>query len=315
MQRLLSTATIVGLLIATAAAFAITERLKLEKGPLTGVFLTKVFSPTCRCSHDRAVVRVRLRRADTLTVTILDSAGQPVRTLADARPVPRGWNAFTWDGATDLGGRAPDGVYDIRLHLAARRATIVLPRPDQFVVDTRPPLVESVDTNRTDNVFSPDGDGQADYLRFSYKLSEPAHLVAFLHGARVLYSRAHTAIGSVSWRGGVPGSGPLPAGDYTLEIAAADPAGNVTPRAQWQPLRVTIRFIELASHRIAGVGAGTRFSIGVSTDAKRYHWRLGARRGTAHGPLLVLRAPALPGRYTLTVTEHGHSDRAAVIVR
>jgi hypothetical protein len=36
LQRLLTTATLVGLLVATAAAFAVTERLKLTKSPIFG---------------------------------------------------------------------------------------------------------------------------------------------------------------------------------------------------------------------------------------------------------------------------------------
>ena len=45
MQRVLTTATLVGLLVATAAAFAITERLKLVKSPIYGTEITSVFSP------------------------------------------------------------------------------------------------------------------------------------------------------------------------------------------------------------------------------------------------------------------------------
>ena len=55
--------------------------------------------------------------------------------------------------------------------------------------------------------------------------------------------------------------------------------------------------------------------IGVSTDAKRYSWRLGVRKGVASTPVLSLLAPSRKGRYTLTVSERGHVSRAAVFVR
>ena len=51
LQRLLTTATLVGLLVATAAAFAITERLKLTKSPIYGT----------RVSRRRLLADVRLR--------------------------------------------------------------------------------------------------------------------------------------------------------------------------------------------------------------------------------------------------------------
>jgi hypothetical protein len=58
-----------------------------------------------------------------------------------------------------------------------------------------------------------------------------------------------------------------------------------------------------------------RFGVRVSNDAKRYAWRLGARRGVAGGATLVLRAPQRAGRYTLVVTYRGHSDAVPVFVR
>ena len=61
--RLLATALLFVLLGATAAAFVITERLKLQPSPITHVFVTKVFSPTFECDTDLAVVGFRLRNA------------------------------------------------------------------------------------------------------------------------------------------------------------------------------------------------------------------------------------------------------------
>ena len=84
--------------------------------------------------------------------------------------------------------------------------------------------------------------------------------------------------------------------------------------AQRARVRLTIRYITLASGRVVTT-AGKRFEVGVSTDARRYGWLLGGRHGHAHGPVLRLRAPGRPGTYVLTVTEHGHSDRARVVVR
>lgn len=312
MQRLLSTTTLVGLLVATAAAFAVTEKLKLEKSPVTGVQVSKTFSPVCRCSRSHALIRVRLRHADTVSVTLLDRHGQTAATLAAGRAVPRGWSAFTWNGVLDDGALARHGTYDVRIHLAARHSTIVLPSPDQVTVDTRPPQVLGVTPNR--DTFSPDGDHQADDVRIRYRLSEGARVLVFLRGRRILKTNRHPQSGTLTWYGVLPDGRRLPAGTYTLELGAVDPAGNVTPKAGRWPVRLTIRYIVLANHRIP-VAAGGRVAIGVSTDAKRYDWRLGARRGTAHGPVLRIAAPRAPGRYTLTVTEHGHSDRAAVIVR
>jgi hypothetical protein len=314
LQRVLTTATLVGLLIATTAAFTITERLKLEKSPITvGTRVSKVFSPTCGCARGKANIRIKLRRSDTISVTVLDAHKRPVRFLVAGEHAPRGLNRFRWDGLGDTGARAPDGTYYAEIHLDRAHTTIVL--PNKIELDTAPPKVTNLTTNREDNVFSPDGDGQADYVRVHYQLTKPAHAILYLDGRRILGpTYRHPAKGELTWRGTAQGE-PLPAGTYALQLGAVDLAGNSTPVAERWEFDVTIRFIQIANHHIAGVSGGKRFEIGISTDSASYRWKLGRRTGVASGPMLRLRAPQRAGRYTLTVTEHGHSDRAAVFVR
>jgi hypothetical protein len=52
----------------------------------------------------------------------------------------------------------------------------------------------------------------------------------------------------------------------------------------------------------------------VLTDAKRYSVHLGRLHALRSGPLLILRAPAAPGRYVLRVAANGHQARAVVVV-
>lgn len=309
MQRVLTTATIAGLLIATAAAFAITERLKLTKSAVYGTHVSTRLSPTCGCARGKATVAFKLRRRDHITVTMVDAHRDEIALLADAT-FPAGAVHLRWNGRNDAGVRSPDGVYYARIHLAGAHQTITLPNPIQL--DTKPPEVLSVERNR--DQFSPDGDHQADFVRLTYTLSKPAHVLLFLDGKRVLGpTYRHPASGSLAWYGTAHGQ-TLPAGVYTLEVGALDQSGNSTPVSDRVRVTVQIRYIELAAHRLV-VRHGTRFQIGVATDAKRYAWKLGSAKGRSASPVLTLRAPAHKGRYTLLVEEHGHLDRAAVVVR
>jgi len=77
---------------------------------------------------------------------------------------------------------------------------------------------------------------------------------------------------------------------------------------------VRIRFLDLGRDRIVTTPGG-RFAILVLTQARRVEWRLGARSGTARPGTLRLRAPVVPGRYTLRVEANGRVQRAAVVVR
>ena len=301
--------TLVALLVATAAAFAITERLKLTKSALMpGTKVSRAFSPTCGCARGRANIRIVLRRADTITVSVLDARGNEVAVLAHGR-YPRGEAKFRWDGTTTAHDRAPDGAYRVKVHLARQHQTIVLPNRTQL--DTTPPHVVSVTQNR--EAFSPDGDRQADFVRISFVLSKPAHIALFLGGRRVLYTYRHPQKGTVTWKG-VARNRLVRPGRYTLEVGAVDLAGNSTPAGERLRVHVRIRYIVLASPRIV-VRAGERFEIGVSTDARRYEWTLGTREGHRGGPVLGLTAPKKPGVYRLTVSERGHVDRARLVVR
>ena len=304
MQRILSTAVIVGLLAATAAAFAITERLKLTKSPITGTKVVRGYvSPR---AHTTASVGIRFRRADVVTVSILDSHRHEVDTLAYRVP-ERGRHFFVWNGRTDAGTVAPDGTYRMEVHFANQRRTILIPNP--IVLESKQPAV--LDAGAVRSIFSPDGDHQSDTVTIHYKLSEDAHVLVFVNGDRIVRGRSHRPKDKVSWNGKVNGK-LLPPGRYTLVVSALDLAGNRA--AEVQQVTVRLRYIALSAARIS-VSPDARFHIRVSTDAKRYRWKLGSRSGFASGPVLKLHAPRAAGRYRLTVTERGHVDTVAVVVR
>ena len=56
------------LLVATAVAFVVSERVKLEKSPILGPRVTPVYSPVCECPNRHAAISFRLSRPDTLGV-------------------------------------------------------------------------------------------------------------------------------------------------------------------------------------------------------------------------------------------------------
>lgn len=305
MQRTLSTAVIVGLLAATAAAFAITERLKLTKSPIMGTKVVREYvSPR---AHTTAAFAIRFRRADRLTVSILDAHRNEVDTLAYRVLVPRGRRTFTWNGRTDAGATARDGTYRMEVHFANQRRTILIPNP--IVLASKPPVV--LDAGVTPKAFSPDGDHQFDTVEIHYTLNENAHVVVFVHGRRIIRGRFSKSKDKVTWGGTLNGK-LLPPGRYVLTVGAVDLAGNVAQKVQH--VAVTIRYIVLQKKRVT-VQSRAVLRIGVSTDAKRYRWRLGARSGVASGHVLKVRAPAARGTYRLTVTERGHSAAATVVVR
>ena len=130
---------VLALLGATAAAFAVTERLKLERSPITGTRVDRVFSPVCECARDVAVISFVLRRRETVTLDILDRDGRSIRTIVRNRREPAGRVSYTWDGRDNADRVVPEGVYRPRVQLERNGRTIVLPNPIR--VDTTAPLI------------------------------------------------------------------------------------------------------------------------------------------------------------------------------
>jgi hypothetical protein len=306
LSRLPQIALVLLLLGATAAAFAVTERLKLERSPITGTRVDKVFSPVCECARNVAVISFRLRKPERVTVTMIDSAGRSVQTLVRGRREQVGRVSYTWDGRDDAGRVVPEGRYRARVELAAHGRTIVLPNPIR--VDTTDPTIRLVRVSP--RVISPDGDGRGDSVTASYKVDERARALMLIDDKRRVLGRFSRLQGRLVWYGRVNGR-PVPPGNYALRLRAIDRAGNRSTVTREIPLRV--RYIELARNGVVVV-AGKRFKIGVSTDAKSYRWLLAGKRGVAHRRVLRLHAPDSPGSYTLYVSVGGHADKAAIVV-
>jgi FlgD Ig-like domain len=306
LARLPQTLIVLALLGATAAAFAVTERLKLEKSPITGTRVDKVFSPVCECTRDIAVISFRLRKRAKVTVDVLDTAGRSIVTLVRDRPEQVGRVSYVWDGKNELGRVVPEGRYRPRVQLAEHGRTIALPNPIR--VDTTAPKIKVVRV--FPRVFSPDGDGRKDRISAWYETDGPARAMMLVDGRRRVLSKFRATEGRLRWFGRVGGKAVSP-GSYEIRLRAFDQAGNRSARTRSVPVRV--RYIELRRDRVRVV-AGKRFSIRVSTDAGRYGWLFAERRGTRRRKVLVLRAPENPGRYVLYVKARRHADRAQITV-
>ena len=307
MARLVSTLLVLGLLGGTAAAFAVTEHLKLVRSPIYRTQVDKTFSPVCRCSTEKARIHFALRRADRLTLSIEDSDGRIVRTVIANHPARRGGFGRYWDGRDEAGAVVPDGVYKPRIHLADQHRTIVLPNP--ITVDTKPPSVRVLSWIPRRRVLTPDRNFLHERLEVRYRVSDPAHVILYVGGKRRYRSRSQQLTGIARWFGHVNGRG-VPAGRYRVTIAARDIAGNLSRRVRVGTLFV--RYVRLP-HAVYRAAAGTKFGTHVLTDSRGVRWRLGNRHGTGKSHL-VLRAPKQPGRYRLTVAVGDHQATATVIV-
>jgi FkbM family methyltransferase len=276
--RFVSTVLVVALLAGTAAAFALTEGLKLQPTPILGTDVDKVLSPVCGCDSSSATISFRLRESDVLDVTAVDENDDVVATIVRGERFPAGLVELEFSGRDDDDLVLPEGEYRPRVHLREEKVTTVL--PNLMEIDVTPPVVEEWEARP--RVLSPDGDRRRDVLTVRYRLSEPAKGLLFVGGQQRVEKRFARTDDVLTWSGRVDGRG-FRAGTYELALGAEDPAGNLARRTEPVPLRV--RYVSLGRSRVLVTG-GRRFAIRVSSDARRVRWQLGARSGSAR--LLVV---------------------------
>jgi hypothetical protein len=186
------------LLAATATAFAVTQRLKLEPSPISQTHVDKVFSPVCECETNAAHIDFSIRRADHLRIWVRTPSGPAL--IAD-QDYPKGMVHVTWDGHG-----VPDGTYYAAVHLQRAQRTIDLPNPIQ--VDTKPPTIRLLSTRR---------DGGKTI--FAYATSEPAHGILFVNGRRRVFTYGARRHGRLPYYGKLSAK-------TRLVLAAEDLAGN-----------------------------------------------------------------------------------------
>jgi len=215
MMRWGPTIVVIALLAGTAIAFATTERQKLEKTPFSVVTVTQEFSPRL----GPATIELKLHRSHALTLRIIDSNEEVVTTLARERRFPAGKVTFHWNGYVS------DGTYLPRVRLDDGRV-FMLQNPIR-VDSTAPRAVLAALRPRVARARA------AKHIRISYRVSEPAHVLVYVNGTRVLKGGAKALHAEVELNGRRLGPG-----RYRLQIAAVDLAGNVGPRTKPVLLRL-----------------------------------------------------------------------------
>jgi hypothetical protein len=313
-RRVAVTVLVLALLGGTAAAFTVTEALKLERSPLTAPRFAEVLSPTCACRRQVARLSFLLRQPDRLDVVIV-SGDDPIRTLEQDLDRPRGRVRVRWDGKDDAGAVVPDGVYRLRVSLQKVDRTILF--PNRIRVDTEAPALEVVGVEPA--AFSPDGDGRRDTVAISLRTNEAGQVLLFANGQLAAKARME-AEGETElvWDGNVEGR-PLRQDIHTLFARARDPAGNLSSAVR---VSVQIRYVDVVP-KLVVARRGERLRFRVLSDAARVSWRL-RRPGDGEvladarakpGPIgVVLPGRIRAGRYVLEVVANGHRERAVVRV-
>jgi len=321
------------LVAATLAAFFVAQRLKSEPAAVNAFRVQRFISPNGDGVKDRQVVRFRVEEADDLTVDVVDRNDVRVARLVTARPATTSAEVrLTWDGRTDVGRRAPDGLYRIRVGLRRQGRSIVVPKA--FVVDTTPPSPAVIRTSQS--IVTP-GQPVDLLIRGAGPRARPRFTVLRTDdGEARAVRRFEGAAGErrARWDGRTDEGTPAPPGTYLVAVGVRDRAGNEGsgPRLPLPdpPVRVegrpgiVVRGIAVQPP-VKPVPAGQLTTFRIDTRGASYRWsvrRVGESRPRKRSrrrntdTIIAFRAPGgISGTYLLEVRAGRYSAQVPFAVQ
>jgi len=316
------------LVVATIAAFLVTQQLKSEL-PLVLRFATqyKTFSPNRDGVKDTTRIGFDLTETSPITFSVHDREGLEVRRIVDDRRLagstdPRSVrHRFSWDGTDEAGRVVPDGIY--RMRVVRRDEGRVIDSIKDIRVDTSPPRATL--RSARPSVIAPGEPGQRPEVRIRYygPVNQAPEFRVFRTddgSPRVVTRFRGDDTRSAVWDGNVRGA-PAQAGDYAFTVTVRDRAGNAAVAPAEIPSRASARPGTAVSARpftLSGplrvISAGEIAELRVGPVERSFDFvlsRLGdldpVRRGERIGGRLRLRVPrdARTGVYLVRVRARG----------
>ncbi|MCK4540836.1 MAG: gliding motility-associated C-terminal domain-containing protein [Spirochaetales bacterium] len=210
----------------SGASSEITFDLNTEETPVLLSVDFEAFSPNADRVKDTISLLPDLKIAegiDTYKLSILSRAGAIIRTFEGKGRIPQ---SFDWEGRTDQGERAPDGLYMGQLYVLYQNGNEETAKSRGFILDTVYPTVE-IQSRYT--IFSPNQDGLKDRFIVQQETSEETLWEGTVLDAsgkiiRQVFWKGRAE--SFTWDGTDQDGNTVSDGNYRYRITTADEAGN-----------------------------------------------------------------------------------------
>lgn len=175
-----------------------TVRVDTRIPQVRAIATNSIFSPNgdgAKEAFNFGSVLIAAEADDVLEVSVLSSEGKSVRTWKYSGEFP---DLHVWDGRTDGGADAPEGVYSVVLDArdAAGNRT-----QDRIATVRLVRRYETVQLAAAAEAFSPTGDGSNDIMRLRTTVSEMAGLE---HWVMTIRDSEQRTVRSISGKGALP---------------------------------------------------------------------------------------------------------------
>lgn len=241
-------AAFVALVIATVAAFFVTQHLKVTTPLIQGRpapvpnTINPVYGGVCArrtakgalrlVSYRRMGISFYLQnRSDNVTVQIVDRDGTPVRTIANnvyMRAEHPQRHYFTWNGRLADGSVAPAGVYYIKVSLLHQARTLVISNSTAALPVTVQTTRPQVRVTSVTPAAIATGSGTPVTIRYTGTgAARPRILIFRVTGGRPRQVKNYAATsraGASTWDGSLRGGKPAPPGTYVVGVLFTDKA-------------------------------------------------------------------------------------------
>jgi flagellar hook assembly protein FlgD len=245
-------AAFVALVIATVAAFFVTQHLKVTTPLIQGKpapvpnTINPVYGGFCPRRNSKGVVRLvsykRMEisfylqnRSDNVTVQIVDRDDTPVRTIGDdvfMRADPPERHPFTWNGRLADGSIAPAGTYYVKVSLLHQARSLIISNGTATLpvtVETTRPKVRV--TGVTPATIAP-GSGTRVTIHYTGTGTLRPRILIYRVTGRTRHQvknyAATTKAGLSTWDGTVRGGKPAPPGTYVVGVQLTDKACTIS---------------------------------------------------------------------------------------
>jgi hypothetical protein len=318
------------LVVATVAAFFVTQRLKTGEPAVKDITVQAYMSPNGDGLEERARFAFTLPHGDRVTLDIDDAQGDRVRRLLDGASLRSARHVFYWDGRDDTGIVPRDAHYYLRVVLRDQGRAVT--SPTGVLLVTRPPRPRIVSVSPR---LAPARRPAPVTVRFTGPAASPPILRIWRTDRRpaqpVATVPGHRGEHTIRFSGRVHGH-PLPPGDYSVSITVRNralvtgsfPARLPPTREQGLPGTGFTILGTVAAGPLEPIVAGGTARITVEAGERQVRWRLdrlvGSKKiaeGRASHPSFGVRVPrkAATGEYVVSVTAGGRTARVPFAVR